>query len=224
MNSNTLLVLLLVAALALAAWSVLRARHSRAISIHSSIEHVREVGHLSAFKVATKEIVTETKHDWGDAGERYFSWILSSKKMVMIFEFQVDFRYDLRSPDFRIEALGREVAIRCPPCTCEVLLKNIQFYDEQRGRLLPWLLPDLMNGYFSSGFSPQDKNELIAAAKRQAEAQARTVIQAFTPAAETSAATTLRALCRSLGATSVTIEFDHGREAPVTVAYQTAAA
>lgn len=194
------------------------------ISIHSSIEQIREIGHLSVFKVFTKEIVTATKHDWGDVGSRYFSWILTTKKMAMIFEFQIDFRYDLRSPEFKIQDAGRgRVIIRMPPCIHEVQLADIQFYDEQNGRFLPWLLPDLLSGFFSRGFSEGDKNDLIAAAKRQAEVQARTVISSFLVNVENSATSTLRAVCRSLGAEEIVFDFQRTTEPQVNVSYGAAA-
>jgi hypothetical protein len=215
------ILIIAVVGLAVALGMRMRKPVPASISIQSSIEQIREIGHLSVFKVYTKEIVTATKHDWGGVGSRYFSWILTTKKMAMVFEFQIDFRYDLRSPEFAIQDAGRNRAIvRMPPCLYEVQLDNIQFYDEQHGRLLPWLLPDLLGGFFSRGFSEQDKNELVAAAKRQAEVQARAVIRAFLVNVENSATTTLRAICRSLGADDVVIEFQRVKEPEVTVSYE----
>src|SRR5262245_32732675 len=172
MDGTLLLVLLLglllgaTSILALVLALRLRSRSRSRIAVHSSIEQIREIGHLSVFKVFTKEIVTESKHDWGDIGSRYLSWILTTKKMAMVFEFQIDFRYDLRSPAFSIRAADRGTAIvRMPPCIHEVTLQDVEFYDEQQARLLPWLLPDLVNGFSSRGFTEQDRNELVAAAK-----------------------------------------------------------
>jgi hypothetical protein len=225
---NGTLILILFLGLSLGATSVLalvlalrlRSRMRRDISIYSDIEQIREIGHLSVLKVYTKEIVTESKHDWGDIGSRYFGWILTTKKMAMVFEFQIDFRYDLRSPAFSIHGADRgTVIVRMPPCIHEVTLQNVQFYDEQQARLLPWLLPDLLNGFFSRGFTEQDKNGLIAAAKRQAEHQARAVIKSFLVNVEGSATTTLRAICRSLGAREVVLDFEHESEPRVSVSY-----
>ena len=227
MSESLLIVLLvaIVAVLAVVLGLLLRSRTSASISVYSSIEQIREIGHLSAFKVFTKEIVTETKHDWGDVGSRYFTWILTRKKMAMVFEFQIDFRYDLRSPEFKIQEAGRgKVTVRMPPCIYEVLLQNVQFYDEQEARLLPWLLPDLLNGFFSKGFAEHEKNELVKAAKRQAESQARSVINSFLVNVENSATTTLRAICRSLGAKEVVLEFQRVPDPQVNVSYGTAAA
>lgn len=218
------ILLVAVVALALVLGFRLRGRAPASISIHSSIEQIREIGHLSVFKIFTKEIVTATKHDWGGVGSRYFSWVLTTKKMAMVFEFEIDFRYDLRSPEFQIQDAGRgRVIVRMPPCLHEVRLENIQFYDEQHGRLLPWLLPDLLSGFFSRGFSEQDKNDLVVAAKRQAETQARAVIGSFLLNVENSATTTLRAICRSLGAEDVVFDFQRMTEPQVNVSYEEAA-
>ena len=85
-------------------WIFFRPRGSgRYVKIYSSIEQLRSVGELVAFKMVTKEIVTASQHWFGEAGKRYFQWLVSTKKMAMIFEFDIDFRYDLRSPDFKIE-------------------------------------------------------------------------------------------------------------------------
>ena len=62
-----------------------KARPAKETRIFSSIERLRAIGQLSAYKVMTKEIVTETDHSWGEIGARYLSWVLSNKKMAMIF-------------------------------------------------------------------------------------------------------------------------------------------
>ena len=70
---------------------------------HTSLEGMRAVGELSVFKVVTKEIVTETDYSFGEFGRKYLRWAFSQKKLAMIFEFQIDFRYDLRSAQFSID-------------------------------------------------------------------------------------------------------------------------
>ena len=74
-------------------WLKLRKnKPAREIRVLSTIEQLRAIGQLSAYKVMTKEIVTETDHSWGEFGRRYLNWVLSDKKMAMIFEFVIDFR------------------------------------------------------------------------------------------------------------------------------------
>jgi len=224
---QSVLVLVLVAVIVVLAVLLARRRGGKPgeIVVHSSLERIRDIGHLSAFKVYTKEIVTETKHDWGDVGSRYFAWILSTKKMAMVFEFEIDFRYDLRSPDLSIKPVGPGVfLVKMPPCLHEVHLVTVRFYDEQQARLLPWLLPDLLNGFFAKGFGEEEKNRLVAAAKAGAEEQARRVIGTLLPNVEESAKRTLLAIATSLGAREVVFEFAREKAPAVHVTYEAAPA
>jgi hypothetical protein len=181
---------------------------AKEISVRSSLETVRSIGHLSVFKVFTKEIVTETDHSWGSFGKKYLSWVLSNKKMAMIFEFEIDFRYDLRSGEFSIAEVseGRFV-FTLPPCMHQAHIRNIFFYDEQGARLLPWLLPDLLSGFLPSGFSENDKNRLVADARSHAEGQAKQLIETLESDVQASARRTLESIAHSLGAKQVEFEF-----------------
>jgi Protein of unknown function (DUF4230) len=176
--------------------------------IHSDIQSLRSIGELSVFKVITKEIVTETDHTFGEFGRKYLSWVLSKKKMAMIFEFEIDFRYDLRRPEFQIHSSDATTAIiRMPPCFYEVHIRDIHFYDEQKAKLMPWLLPDLLNGFFSDGFSEQDKNRLVAAARAHAQDQAVELINKLQSEVQQSAKTTMLALAKAFKVENVAIEF-----------------
>lgn len=99
--------------------------------------------------------------------------------------------------------------MRMPPCIYETSIRDIQFYDEQKSRLVPWLLPDLLNTLFGDGFSEQDKNRLKDAAKRAAESQAATMIAGLGADAEQSARQTLQSLGRAFGADNMRFEFLH---------------
>ncbi|MDT8284946.1 MAG: DUF4230 domain-containing protein [Thermovirgaceae bacterium] len=193
------------------------ASKGRETSVHSSIQQLKAIGQLSVFKVFTKEIVTEIDHSWGEIGKKYLSWILSKKKMAMIFEFEIDFRYDLRSPDFQIiEEPEGGYLLRMPSCVHETSIRDIQFYDEQKSKFVPWLLPDLLNTIFGDGFNEQDKNRLKDAARRAAESQAESMVVGFGPDVEQSAKKTLQSLARAFGAENVRFEFLHaGDKAPL---------
>lgn len=182
----------------------------RRTSIQSSIQQLKAIGQLSVFKVLTKEIVTEVDHCWGEIGKKYFSWILSKKKMAIIFEFEIDFRYDLRSADFQIEEEpDGGYLLRMPSCVHETSIRDIQFYDEQKSKLVPLIIPDLLNTIFGDGFSEDDKNRLKDAAKRAAESQAECMIAGLGSEVEQSAQQTLRSLARAFGAEKVLFEFPH---------------
>jgi hypothetical protein len=219
MGDNVLVIVLtVVATLAAAGWAssaFRRRRAAPAVSIQSGLQHLRAVGHLSVFKAVTREIVTETDHTWGELGKKYLSWILSTKKMAMIFEFEIDFRYDLRRPEFDVvPAADGSVVVRMPPCHHDARIRDIRFYDEQRSRLLPWLLPDLVNGFLSGGFTEEDKNRLVSAAKAHAEAQARLLIDNLQPEVQASAKATLQSLARAFGADRLTFDFSGSAGTP----------
>lgn len=192
-------------------WIGLRARRgasAKEVRIFSSIEQLRAIGQLSVYKVMTKEIVTETDHPWGEFGTRYLGWVLSSKKMAMIFEFEINFRYNLQSPLFEINETGTDAyEIVMPPCDYEVHIRDIRFYDEQGAKLLPWLLPDLLNGFLRGGFSEEDKNKLVDAAKGHAEKQALDLINNIQSEVQKSAQSTLESISHAFGAQEVDFKF-----------------
>jgi len=194
-------------------WLFFRPRGSgRQVKIYSSIEQLRSVGELVAFKMVTKEIVTASQHWFGESGKRYFQWLVSTKKMAMIFEFDIDFRYDLRSPDFKIEQkTENQYILKMPRCLYQVHIRDISFYDEQNSKFLPWLLPDLLNRAFGSGFSEEDKNQLKEEAKNQAAQLAEGVVNKLQSEVENSARQTLETLTKSLGIEKVKIDFSQSK-------------
>ena len=211
-NWSLIIVLLLFIAAIYMATRLVRTwkerKPSQQITVHSSIDDMRAIGELAVYKVFTKEIVTETDHSWGDFGERYLGWVLTKKKMAMVFEFEIEFRFNLRNNSFEIESRGPgSYNFKMPPCQHEVFIRNITVYDEQKAKVLPWLLPDLLNGFFSGSFSEQDKNNLIAAARQHAEDRAKDQILKLQGDLHASAEATLRAIARAFGAQMVTFEF-----------------
>ncbi len=182
----------------------------RGMAIHATaaIEELRAIGVLSAFKAVTKEIVTARDHLLGDLGQRYLEWLISSKKMAMIFEFDIDFQYDLRDPSFTVQedAPGR-FRLRMPRCDYVVHVRNVTFYDEQGGKLLPIIVPDVINRILGGGFNEVDRNKLMEEAKAQAEALAQNLARRLSSEVQTSARQTMEMLAKSFGAQGVRVEF-----------------
>jgi hypothetical protein len=174
---------------------------------HVSLEGMRAIGELSVFKAITKEIVTETDYSFGEFGRKYLRWAFSQKKLAMIFEFQIDFRYDLRSPQFEIDTQGSQTQIKLPPVKAEISVRSLRFYDEQRSKLMPWLLPDLLNGAFGPGFSEEDKNRLLDGACAHAKSHAHQLIEQLRGEVEASARATLLPLATSFGAKTPRLVF-----------------
>jgi hypothetical protein len=182
-------------------------------ALYSQLTELRAIGELSVFKAVSKDLLTQVDHSFGEFGRKYLSWAFTKKKLAMVFEFEMDFRYDLRSELMRIEtepadASGQKrVFVVLPPCRVDVSIRSLSFYDEQRARFLPWLLPDLVQGFFDGRFSEEDKNRLIASAKEHAAAQAAMLAERYQPAVERSALLTLQALTRPLGYAETRIQF-----------------
>lgn len=186
--------------------------------VRGSIDELRAMGELSAFRAVSKDLITHSDHTFGEFGRKYLAWAFTRKKLAMVFEFEMDFRYDLRSEAFRVRASqGADprdalALIDMPACRVEVSIKDLAFYDEQRARLLPWLLPDLVQGFFDGRFSEEDKNQLIAAARAHAMAQAQALAERYRDQVERSAHSTLSMLVRPLGYTQVEVRFSPSQE------------
>ncbi len=197
----------LVAVFALWRWRRGKKDRGGNVTVHASIQELKAIGHLSVFKVLTKEIVTEVDHSWGEVGKKYLSWMLSGRKMAMIFMFEIDFRYDLRSPEFQILETAEGYTFRMPPCLRETSIRDIHFYDEQKSKVIPWLLPDLINSVFGSGFTEEDRNRLKDAARKAAQRQSEDLVSMLGSDVEQSAKQTLESLARAFGARNIRFEF-----------------
>ncbi|MDD5709533.1 MAG: DUF4230 domain-containing protein [Candidatus Marinimicrobia bacterium] len=182
-------------------------KNAREINVQSSIQDMKAIGELSVFKVITKEIVTESDHLLGNFGKKYMRWLLSNRKIAMIFEFSIDFRYNLRSEDFRIVSESEHYVFYMPPCMNEIGIRNVMFYDEQRSKLLPGLLPDIINEIFDAGFSEEDKNRFVNAAKNEAEEQAKKMIRDIGSEVRQSAMQTLKSLARAFDIANIRFVF-----------------
>ncbi|MFC1739314.1 DUF4230 domain-containing protein [Planctomycetota bacterium] len=181
-------------------------------SIYTSIEDLRSVGELVVFKIVTKEIVTTAEHWFGEFGKKYFLWLASTKKMAMIFEFEISFRYNLQSSEFVIEAENEgHYRLIMPKCLYETSIRDISFYDEQNAKLLPWLLPDLVNRAFGPGFNEADKNRLMEEAKQQAVQMAKEFTEKMQSEVQKSATQTLEAIGKAFGAEVVTLDFSEAQ-------------
>lgn len=192
----------------------LRGRSKRNVEVqtHSSLMEMRSVGELTVFKVVTKEIVTASEHFLGDVGKNYLSWLVSGKKMAMIFEFGIDFKYNLRSSEFVLEEKGEgEVVMRMPSCHYETYIRDISFYDEQHSKLLPMLVPDLISKALGGGFNDEDKNRLKEAARSQANDMAKAMASRIKGEVEKSAEQTMFTLAKGFGAKQIGVDFSKSK-------------
>lgn len=174
----------------------------------SSVDAFRSVGELVVLKVFTKQIVTSRDHLLGDWGEKWLNWLLSTKQTAMVFEFLVDFRYDLRDPAFGVQAQGDgSLGFTLPPVSYEIQLKDIELYDERGAALVPVLLPEWIGRVFGGKFSEKEKNQLIRAAREEAEGLAKQLVTGMRHEVQKSAEATLASMARGIGYESTSFLF-----------------
>lgn len=196
-------------------------RKKQEYHIHSFLENMRSVGELVVFKAFTKEIVTTADHWLGNLGKKYLTWLMSEMKMAMIFQFEINFWYDLRSEDFNVIDSGQgKYLIIMPQCLYNIAIKDISFYDEQSGRLLEWLLPPLVGKTFSKGFSQEERNKLKDEAIIQASSMADGLIKRLSSEIQKSARQTMEMLAMSFGAKDVLLDFSKSRLLEKNVAHE----
>ena len=135
--------------------------------------YLTRIGELRVYRAYMKEIVTSVDHVWGEIGKKYFSWMLSEKKLAMVFEFEVDFVYNLFSKNFKVEQNQNSLSVTMPRCKYDVKIKDFYFYDEQGTRLK--ILPEFLSSIFDGGVSEDEKNELVKMAIKQVEEIAKKV-------------------------------------------------
>ena len=186
-----------------------RGKPEAAVVTHESfVTSMRAVGELSVFRIMTKEVITASEHWLGEFGKKYLNWLLSSQRITLVIEFDVDFRYDLTDPTFAIvQRAPGSFQVTLPPCRHEVLIRDMRIHSEDKTELLPWLMPELLGRFFTGGFSVEAKNKLIAETRDQASRFAGDLVQRTTVEAQRSAAQTLSMLAQGLGASQVDFDF-----------------
>lgn len=176
--------------------------------IASEIAKIREIGELSVFQIYSKEIVTRKDTPISGFWNSVLGWSMTKKQMVIIFEFEINFIYDLRSSSFEINRLDNGTfAIKMPPCKYKYSIKDMKIYDEKNAKFLPFLLPDMLNGLFGPTFSESDKNKLIDEAKDEVKALSVKIIADLESKIHKSASDTIEAIAKSFGAKEVKFEF-----------------
>ena len=180
--------------------------------IYAFVENMKSVGELVVFKAFTKEIVTTAENWLGKVGKKYLTWLMSNMKMAMVFQFEINFWYDLKSRDFKVTDAGQDrFMITMPKCLYNINIKDISFYDEQSAKFLDWLLPPLISRVFSKDFTEEDKNRLKDEAKMQASLMANQLIEQLSSEIEKSARQTMDMLAKSFGAESVVLDFSESQ-------------
>ena len=178
--------------------------------VTTGILGLKSIGELSVFRIYSKEIVTSTSKAFEeDFFGKILNFPMTEKKIAIIFEFEIDFVYDLLSSEFAITALGDDkYDILMPPCKYKVSMENIKFYDEQEAKFMPSLLPEFISSMIAGKeFTTKEKNLLIQEAQNKAEKLSLKIINDLGGKIHKSATHTLEAIAKSFGAKQISFTF-----------------
>ena len=159
------------------------------ITVQGTLEKIREVGDLCVLKAFVKEIVTLKTED---------GWHTTDGKMALICSFEIEFRYDLKK--VVIEAVGQASAYRLtlPPHFCKVVPDKIEFYHEEKPKLL---------AIYAKDFTVEQRNNMISRARTAATLQAQVLHESIESKVQASAEATLRAIAGAFGAKQIEFRF-----------------
>ncbi|MBX3640015.1 MAG: DUF4230 domain-containing protein [Nitrosomonas sp.] len=160
------------------------------VSLHSTLQRIREMGDLVALNGHVRTVVTRTS----DPG-----FAFTIEKMILICEFDVEYRFNLRKAIVAREPKDGTVTIELQPVKTEVALRDFETYDETSGRLL---------GIIPISSSSKDKDALRKAAIAKAKEDAKQLGVSLQENIQTSTERTLQALCSNITDAPVKVIFD----------------
>ena len=170
----------------------------------SALEGLRRVGELVGLRAYWSIPAIGEDHIFGEVGRKFLSWLWSQNKTIMIFRFEIRFKYDLRDPASVQVAPAEpgllEVSLGKP--SHEISLADVRFFHTEKGQLLDWLLPRAVN-IFQSDMDDQTRQKILEAAQDSARKEAEKHAEQLDPEARTSAEAILTALARSAGFTDI---------------------
>ncbi|HLF93763.1 MAG TPA: DUF4230 domain-containing protein [Planctomycetota bacterium] len=166
----------------------------------SALEGLRRVGELVVLRAYWSIPAIGEDHIFGEVGRKFLSWLWSQNKTIMIFRFEIRFKYDLRDPASvnvsPAEPGVLEVSLGKP--SHEISLSDVRFFHTEKGQLLDWLLPRAVN-IFQSDMDDQTRQKILEAAQESARKEAEKHADQLGPEARQSAEAILAALARSAG-------------------------
>ena len=168
------------------------------------LEGLRRVGDLVVLRAYWSIPAIGEDHIFGEVGRKFLSWLWSQNKTIMIFRFEIRFKFDLRDPASVNISPGEpgvlEVSLGKP--SHEISLSEVKFFHTEKGQLLDWLLPRAVN-VFQSDMDDQTRQKILEAAQESARKEAEKHAEQLGPEARISAEAILTALARSAGFTDI---------------------
>jgi hypothetical protein len=181
---------------------VFRGRRVKSMVVvgQGGLDGLRRVGELVVLRAMWSLPATGEDHIFGEIGHRFLRWLWSENKTIMIFRFEIRFKYNLSDPQsVELTRLSSDVLeVRLGKAHHEIALADVQFYHTARGQLLDWLLPRVLN-IFRSDMDDKTRQAILEAAQRNARAEAEQLASQFAGEARVSAEAALVALGRSAG-------------------------
>lgn len=147
------------------------------------------MGELVALSAFVKEVVAKKTEE-----KSYFN---TTGKIILICEFDLEFRYDLRKA--KISHQEGTVHIKLPEHYLKIVPKREHLFDEKKSSFL---------GVFGLDFSTELRNELSAVARETATQQAGILKEDLKEKVQASAISTLSALACGMGAKRVEVTFE----------------
>jgi hypothetical protein len=181
----------------------------------SGLEGLRRVGELVVLRAYWSIPAIGEDHIFGEIGRKFLSWLWSQNKTIMIFRFEIRFKYNLREPRSVQLSPGApgvlEVRLGAP--SHEISLADVRFYHTEKGQLLDWLLPRAIN-IFQSDMDDQTRQKILEAAQETARKEAEMHAEQLGPEARLSAEAILSALAKSAGFEEVRVLQGQAEQAP----------
>ena len=150
------------------------------------LQGIQEMGDLVSLSAVMKDIGTVTEPP---------KWYKSrGKKMMIICEFELEYRFNLREAEL-LDAANGSITLQLPPCRVKNSLLNVVIYDEQDGEYLPWPYDSLIKDRITTA----ERNQMLREARQNAMAAANSIDTQMLSRAEHSAKKTLQILAKAIG-------------------------
>jgi hypothetical protein len=188
----------------LGAWYLQRRRSLRGAQAHAltggAVESLRRVGELVVLRAYWTIPAVGVDHIFGETGHKFLKWLWSENRTIMIFRFEIRFKYNLRDSHSVAIAPGGpgvlDIGLGEPGH--EISLSEVRFFHTEKGLLLDWLLPRAIN-IFQSEMDDTTRQKILDAAQESAGKEAEVHAKELAPEARLSAQSILTALGHSAG-------------------------
>ena len=179
-----------------------------------SVESIRSVGELVVLRAIFSAPAIGRESIWGVSGRKFLDWLWSESKSIMVFRFEISFKYDVR--DAAAVKLKRSddrtLVVELGKPAYDVSIRDISFFHTEQGRLLDWLLPKAL-GLFQSNMDDETRQQMLEAAHQEAIEQAEAMVDSLSEDARLSAEATLRGLAHGMGFDRVIVARDGAKAA-----------